>query len=117
VKNISFALTTPQFRARTKRVTRRLGWWSLTPGEHLMAVEKAQGLKKGEHVVQLGEIIVVAVRREKLLLLELDPEYGRQEMALEGFPELKPADFVNRFRTSHHCHPHDFVNRIEYDYA
>lgn len=50
-RNISFALTTPQFRARTKWVTRRLGWLFLKPGDTLMGVEKGMGLKiNGETV-------------------------------------------------------------------
>ena len=33
MRNISFALTTPQFKARTKTVTRRKGWLMLQPGD------------------------------------------------------------------------------------
>ena len=40
---MSFSMTTPQVRARTKTVTRRLGWRFLKPGVVLWAVEKAQG--------------------------------------------------------------------------
>ena len=48
---ISFSMTLPQFHARTKDVTRRLGWKDLAHGTFLQAVEKAQGLKAGEHPV------------------------------------------------------------------
>jgi hypothetical protein len=44
---ISFMLTQPQIRARTKTVTRRMGWKDLKPGTLLMAAEKCQGLGKG----------------------------------------------------------------------
>lgn len=116
MKQISFALTTAQFRAQTKHVTRRLGWFDLEPDDELMAVEKGQGLKKGEKVVQLGPILIVDVRMEPLIRIEREPEYGRNEMILEGFPGLDPAEFVRKFSRSHHCHPHDQVNRIEYAY-
>ena len=43
-------MTTEAVRRREKTVTLRLGWWKLQPGTILQAVEKAQGLKKGEHV-------------------------------------------------------------------
>lgn len=50
MRNISFALTTPQFKSRSKDVTRRIGWWFLKPGDVVMGVEKGMGLKKGEKV-------------------------------------------------------------------
>ncbi len=51
---MSFRLTAEQMRARTKTVTRRLGWSSLKPGDIVQPVEKAQGLRKGEKVVKSG---------------------------------------------------------------
>jgi hypothetical protein len=48
MRNISFSITRFQFCDRTKTVTRRLGWAKLKPGDVLMGVEKAMGLKKGE---------------------------------------------------------------------
>ena len=45
MRNISFMLTTQQFRNRTKTVTRRMGWWNLKPGDILMGVEKRQDSK------------------------------------------------------------------------
>ena len=68
---MSFCLTTPQVRAGTKTVTRRIGWWNLKPGELLMAIEKGQGLKKGEHVTRIRPIRVVTVRRERLHMIAL----------------------------------------------
>ena len=66
MRNMSFALTTEQIRARTKTVTRRLGWEFLKPGDLVQAVVKCQGLKKGEKVEPLAELRIVAVRRESL---------------------------------------------------
>ena len=56
MRMISFFLTTPQFKTRTKDVTRRPGWKNLKAGDRLQAVVKAQGLKLGEHPVKLGVI-------------------------------------------------------------
>ena len=116
MRNISFALTTAQFRSRTKHVTRRRGWWDLEPEDELMGVEKSQGLKKGEKVVRLGAIRIADVRIEPLSRIEREPEYGRHEMILEGFPGLHPAEFVYWFCLSHKCKPWDEINRIEYSY-
>ena len=69
-RHMSFSMTTAQFRARTKTVTRRFGWWFLKPGDLVMGVEKSQGLKKGEKVVRLGLIRIVSVRTEPLKVLE-----------------------------------------------
>jgi hypothetical protein len=113
---MSFSLTTAQFRARTKSVTRRLGWLRLRPGTVLCGVVKSQGLRKGEKVERLGLIVIDDVRREPLdRLLELP--YGRRECALEGFEGLEPADFVGEFCKSHRCHPSAIITRIEYRYV
>lgn len=61
---MSFSLTTPQFLARTKTVTRRLGWARAKVGDIVTAVEKAQGLKAGEKVRRLGTIRLLSVERE-----------------------------------------------------
>jgi hypothetical protein len=61
---MSFSLTTPQILARTKTVTRRMGWTFLRPGDLVQAIEKGQGLKKGEHVKRLAVLRIVDVRRE-----------------------------------------------------
>lgn len=101
MRNISFALTTAQFRARSKSVTRRRGWWDAKVGDQLMAVEKSRGLPKGAKAVQLGLIELVDVRDEALIRLVLEPEYGAREVELEGFPGRDPADFVRWFAESH----------------
>lgn len=63
MRNMSFSLTTPQMRDRTKTLTRRLGWYSLKPGDRVQAVVKGMGLKKGEKVERLCVIEVVSVHR------------------------------------------------------
>ena len=88
---MSFSLTTPQFKARTKSVTRRLGWKNLKVGERVMACEKCQGLKLGEHVVEIGEIEIVGARREELYRMMDD------DCAREGFPEMAAEQFIEMF--------------------
>src|SRR4051812_15043835 len=64
VRNMSFALTTAQVRARTKTVTRRGGWLFAKVGDVVQPVVKSQGIKKGEHVEKIGgPIRFVAVDR------------------------------------------------------
>jgi hypothetical protein len=117
-RNISFALTTPQFKARTKTVTRRLGWCDLKIGEVLGAVEKCQGIPKGGKVTKLGKIRVKDVRRERVDRLTVDEAYGRAEVVAEGFPEMSPAEFVAFFcKANRPCLPSWTVTRIEYEYV
>lgn len=108
MRSISFALTTRQFLDGSKTVTRRLGWDLLKPGDRLRAVEKAMGLRKGEHPVVLGEIEIVSVRREPLRAISID------DCAREGFPDLNPYTFVGMFCEHMGCPADTFVNRIEF---
>lgn len=57
MRNISFSLTEEQFLDDSKSVTRRLGCAFLKPGDRLMACRKCMGLKMGEKIVRLGEIV------------------------------------------------------------
>ena len=132
--NISFSATKEQFRARRKHVTRRLDkslhLYHLKPGTILTAIEKAQGLKKGEHVVRMGEIVVLEVGREPLdHIIKSNqrgiPENIRKiyatwtfplETDLEGFPELAPSEFVAMFCKMNKCTPDTEVTRILFDY-
>ncbi|MEL6109853.1 MAG: ASCH domain-containing protein [Planctomycetota bacterium] len=111
MRNISFALTTEQFRNRTKRVTRRLGWKFLKGGEHLMGCEKCQGLKKGQTVNRLGEIVVEDARREPLNAIDQD------DVIAEGFPDMTPDEFVEMFCRHNRCAPDEEITRIAYDYV
>lgn len=111
-RNISFSLTTAQFRARTKTVTRRLGWKSLQPGDLLMGCEKCMGLRPGDQIRRLGLIRVVSVRSEQLSAIYME----RDGCAAEGFPDMTPAAFVEFF-TRHMRAPGDpLVTRIEFEY-
>lgn len=116
MRNISFALTTEQFRNRSKRVSRRVGWEFLEGGEQLRGVVKSQGLKKGEHPVPLGVIYVDLAHRERLDRMTDDLEYGRREVILEGFPDMTPAEFVAMFCAHNKIRPIDRITRIAYSY-
>ena len=109
VRNISFALTTHQFLDGSKTVTRRLGWKNLKQGDMLMAVEKAQGLKKGEKVKRLGAIRVRSVVRESLFHVT-DLEARR-----EGFPQMDGEAFTRMFCQHMRCNLEDLVTRIEFE--
>jgi len=115
---ISFSMTTPQFIAGTKDVTRRMGWLTLKAGGTLMAVEKAMGLGKGGKVKRLGLIRVKDVRREPLRRMVDDRAYGVQECEREGFPQMTTKGFVEFFCDSHKgCKPDTIVTRIEFEKA
>lgn len=116
MRNISFSMTTPQFIDGSKDVTRRFGWEFLQPGDRLMAVEKAMGLKKGEQMKRLGEIEVVSVRREPMSAMLDDMTYGMDELRREGFPFgcRSPACFVSGLLQKTKKTPDDMVTRIEF---
>ena len=119
--NMSFSLTKPQVRAQEKDVTRRLGWWNLEPGDVLWAVEKAMGLKKGEHVKRLALIRVVKVHSEPLLRIKQNTHRGPYkaltEVFREGFAGWSAQAFIEFFCRTHHCKPTTRVNRIEFEYV
>lgn len=114
--NTSFYATKTQFRNRTKTVTRRTGKRPFKIGEIYTAIEKGQGLKKGEHVVILGKFIPVSARWEPLDRMIKDPAYGIVEVIKEGFPEMTPEEFVEMFCTMNHVPPNQVVQRVEFKY-
>jgi len=116
MRNMSFAMTDVQIRNRVKTVTRRLGWVDVYPGEKLRAVAKSQGLRKGEKVEVLAVVRVVSVRREPLADLNRQP-YGEVEVVLEGFPFLKPHEFIYCFRRAYRCGEDAVVTRIAFEYV
>lgn len=117
MRNISYALTTQQVQDGTKDVTRRLGWKDLKPGALLMACEKCQGIAKGE-LNRLRVIRVISVRREKLRLMLDDWEYGLAECVREGFPRLRPSEFVVMFceHQPGRVNAETVITRIEFRY-
>lgn len=115
-RNISFSMTTEQIRNRAKTVTRRKGWKSLRPGDVLNACVKCMGLKPGEKIERLGQIVVVDVRLERLSIMSTDRMYGKRDAAREGFPELTGNQFVAMFLKHMGGDVDQIVTRIQFDY-
>lgn len=112
MRNMSFSMTTPQFAAKEKDVTRRDGWLFLEYGDVVMGIEKGQGLKLGERIRRIHPIRIVSVRMEPLVQLVMDRSYGEQEMRREGFPGMDPMEFINRWPDG----VNRIVNRIEFEH-
>ena len=109
-RNMSFSLTTEQVRNHTKTVTRRTGWKFLKPGDIVNAVEKGQGLKKGEKIRKICKIRIVSVRSEPL------SDITKADCIKEGFPEMSPVEFVLMFSIHNKVFARSPVNRIEFEY-
>lgn len=107
---MSFFLTQDQFRARTKFETRRLGWTFARVGQKVGAVVKSMGRKRGEKLQHLGMIEILEVQRVRL------DSITQPQVALEGFPDLTPAQFVAMFCKHMRCLPSREVTRIRFAY-
>ena len=106
MRNMSFALTTAQYNARTKTETMRLGWANLKPGEVFMGILKGQGLKKGEKVTKLHASRCVSNTPARV------DSVTKANCIAEGFPELEPAQFVEFFCKHNKVTPDTIINRI-----
>ncbi len=109
-RNMSFFTTVEQVRNKTKTVTRRLGWRFLKIEDILNAVEKCQGLKKGEKVKKIWQIRVVDTRIEPLIKITI------ADVKKEGFPDMDQIDFAAMFIADNKCDLHTEINRIEFEY-
>lgn len=110
-RNMSFALTTEQFKNRTKTVTRRTGWKFLKAGDLVMGCKKCMGLKPGEQIERLGLIRIINVRREPLNAITFD------DVVKEGFPGKTPHLFVGMFCAHMGGNCDQDVTRIEFEYV
>jgi len=108
---MSFAMTTDQIRQGTKTVTRRFGWWFLKPGDLVLPVEKARGVRKEDLKVIRGPLRVVSVRKEQLNAITAD------DCVREGYPESSPQDFVEMLCGHYGCEADKECNRIEFEYT
>lgn len=111
MKRMSFHLTRRQILDGSKTVTRRIGWRTLQKGDEFLAVEKCQGLRKGEKQVVLAKLRVVSVVDGPLAGVT-DEDAQR-----EGFPHLTGAEFVEFFCKSMRCQPDQVVTRIEFEHV
>lgn len=110
-RNMSFALTTEQFKNQTKTVTRRRGWTFLKPGDVIMGCNKCMGLKPGEKLERLGLIKVVSVSREPL------NQITNEDVTREGFPDMDKENFIHLFLTHMGGPREQLVTRIEFEYV
>ena len=65
----------------------------------------------------MGQHKIISLRWEPLERLINDPEYGKQEMILEGFPDMAPDDFVAMYCKMNKCEPSTLVHRMEFVYV
>ncbi|MEU4841745.1 hypothetical protein [Nocardia testacea] len=108
---MSVSLTEDQVRARTKTVTRRVGWTMLRPGDRLTLCRKVMGRRRGEPLIRIVDVEVLSVRHEPLNAITSD------DVVAEGFPEMRPAAFIDFFcRTHRGCRPETEVTRIQWRY-
>ncbi len=105
---MSFAATKPQFLDYSKDVTRRGGWEFLKPGQIVMAIEKGQGLKKGEKQKTLGAIEILEVTRERLNWIT------QAEVEREGFPNWGRREFIEMYCRMNRVKPTTVVTRIRF---
>jgi len=121
---MSVAYTEQAVVERRKTVTRRKGWWLdkrgrrlILPGQHLTLCRKVMGRKAGEPLVRLVDVEALDVRREPLDLMLNQPAYGATEVIAEGFPDLTPEEFIDRFFVeAQGIRRTGWVTRIEWRY-
>ncbi|WP_328435528.1 ASCH domain-containing protein [Nocardia puris] len=108
---MSVSLTEPQVRARTKTVTRRLGWTMLQPGERITLCRKVMGRRHGEPLIRLTDVEILSTRREPLAAIT------HTDLTAEGFPDMSIPEFIEFFCATHRgCRPDTTVTRIEWRY-
>ena len=117
---MSVAYTEDAVRARTKTVTRRLGWRFLKPGDRLTLCRKVMGRKPGEPLERIADVEIVDVRREPLIDMTPD-DVDREGVPTEHFGYLvdgrPPAvTWVGWFADTMRISPFDDVTRIEWRY-
>ncbi|MFE2961987.1 ASCH domain-containing protein [Nocardia tengchongensis] len=112
---MAVSLTETQVQARTKTVTRRMGWRNLRAGDRLTLCRKVMGRRRAdghvEPLVRIVDVEVLAVSQERLGAINAD------EVVAEGFPAMSPPEFVEFFCNSHRgCTPDSTVTRIQWRY-
>lgn len=97
VPRMSFSLTTEQMRAGTKTVTRRRADCARRyyQDEVILAIEKGQGIPKGERQKPI-KLILITSAEEDVLTSALTQE----ELAAEGFPHMTAEGFIDMFRSA-----------------
>lgn len=92
-------------------------------GERFVAIERNQGLKKGEKQVVLATLEVEALSQLPLKEITewdevVDGEFRfNGDCVLEGFPKLSGQQFIEMFCKSMKCAPETMVYRIQFKYV
>jgi len=107
---ISCALTQPQIRNRTKTEPRRLGWGRVKVGDRLCFADKCMVFKHGEKPNRIADVVVTGVDRQCLGCIKQD------EVVREGFPEMRPRDFVAMFCKNMKCNEFAWVTVIRFKF-
>lgn len=105
---MAVSATVPQVEARTKTVTRRVGWQFLHPGAQLVLVDRNP--RTGQPYRRLATVEVVSVARVPLWLID------ERDVAREGFPAWHPETFIRWYAKQFDIDRHDPVTRIEWTY-
>lgn len=108
---MSVALTEQAVVERRKTVTRRLGWLHAEVGMPLTLCRKVMGRKKGEPLVRVAEVQLVAVDQQPLHV-----DNTGWDAQLEGFPDWTWPRFVEFFCGEMGVEPHQVVTRLEWRY-
>jgi len=116
MRNMSFSKTVKRIKDRSKTVTRRLGWSDLKPGELFWAIEKGQGLKRGEKVQRLALLRCVSNEAEPIEARRIR-RHGPDEVRREGFPGMSVRQFVAFFCREMAVREGQMVRRIEFEYV
>jgi len=110
MRNMSFSLTTEQYRRGLKTETLRRGWKFLKPGDRFMGVEKAMGLKKGEKLQRMHAAECISNVPTPMDLEHITPE----NVKAEGFPNLSPEAFLEFLKEELGVTPGEVLNRITF---
>jgi len=115
---MSVSHTEDAVRARTKTVTRRLGWRFLKPGDRLSLCRKVMGRRRDEQLVRIADVEVVSVRREPLsAITDADVEReGGDWLPLEDAGRSRAEAFASWFAWEFGIAVDDEVTRIEWRY-
>ena len=112
---MSVSLTEDAVVARTKTVTRRLGWANLKPGDRLTLCRKVMGRKRKdgtvEPLVRLADVEVVSVRREPVSAITA------ADVRAEGIhTAATPSEWARWYADTMRCAVDTTVTRIEWRY-
>lgn len=105
--------------ARTKTVTRRLGWRFLKPGDHVTLCRKVMGRRKGEPLVRLADVEIVSVRREPLSAMtfeDVEREGGDYLPLVQDAGETLQETFARWFAEAFRVSVDTEVTRVEWRY-